>query len=108
MVWKQFPESVLRHHIRTEIRKTNGACRWYQIDVAFPDIKLAVEVDGGVHRIPENQAKDKIRTEYLRSHGWTVLRFWNQEVTRDLKNVKAAISSTISKLKAIQAIPSMA
>lgn len=104
-IWKMFPDSILRHHIRTEIRKTNNARRWYQIDVAFPEIKLGVEIDGGVHRIPANMEKDRIRTKYLEAHGWTVLRFWNHEVIKDSMKVKRAIQSTISKLRVTQVIP---
>ena len=40
--------------------------------------RLVVEVDGGQH--DENHRKDEIRTRFLESEGFTVLRFWNNEV----------------------------
>ena len=49
--------------------------------------KLVIEVDGGYHNEPEMQEADKIRTEYLESHGYSVLRFTNEEVLINTENV---------------------
>jgi len=51
----------------------------FNIDLAIPDRKLAIEVDGGNwhHNHPRKLAQDKTKTEYLESVGWTVLRFSN-------------------------------
>lgn len=47
----------------------------YNIDLAFPDQKLAVEIDGGNwHTSPVHQKKDNKKESYLTSQGWTVLR----------------------------------
>jgi len=52
----------------------------YIADFCCAEHKLAVEVDGDVHRSPEVVAKDSQRDAYLRSMGYTVLRFQNQFV----------------------------
>ena len=40
--------------------------------------KLVVELDGGQHlKLPE---QDLRRTEWLRSQGFEVIRFWNDDV----------------------------
>lgn len=40
--------------------------------------KLVVELDGSQHGL--DQAKDMLRTEWLIRNGYSVLRFWNDEV----------------------------
>jgi type I restriction enzyme R subunit len=52
----------------------------YIADFCCPEQKLDVELDGDVHRSPEVVAKDSQRDAYLRSMGYTVLRFQNQFV----------------------------
>lgn len=104
-VQRLFPASRLRHRIYTGRKTLRGANHWYELDICFPEIKLDVEIDGGIHLI--HQTKDQIRTMTLKELGWTVLRFSNHQVIQDLKEVEAVISSTISLLMATQAIPSV-
>ena len=104
-MWKMFPHAVWNLHLRNGTKRKNGSRNWYKLDVAFQDIQLDVEVDGGVHRIPEAARKDARRTRVLESLGWTVLRFWNHEVQKEPERVRAVIESTISRLTAIRAIP---
>lgn len=46
----------------------------YRIDFAWPDVRVALEVDGWHHRSPEGAAKDALKDSFLRSRGWLVLR----------------------------------
>lgn len=62
-------------------------------DFCCPDKHLVVEVDGGVHLEPENAARDAIRDEWLRSLGYTVLRFTNQQVDTELASVLEQIAA---------------
>ena len=48
---------------------------------------LIVEVDGLIHQLPENKVSDKERTEWLKSQGYKVVRFTNDEVLFNLDNV---------------------
>ena len=48
-----------------------------------------VELDGGQHR--EKQSYDARRDGWLRAEGFTVLRFWDDEVLKQVENVKQAI-----------------
>jgi len=50
----------------------------YKIDLANPDRKLAIEVDGFSHG--SRRHIDVKKDEKLRSLGWTVLRFLNQDI----------------------------
>ena len=108
-LWRMFRETGRWNYlIRTGTKQKDGRGHWCKADLAFADIKLDVEIDGGVHRIPAAAAKDIRRTVLLESLGWTVLRFSTEEVMTDLERVKAVIESTISRLRATQAIPQTA
>ncbi|TIL29665.1 MAG: endonuclease domain-containing protein [Mesorhizobium sp.] len=57
------------------------------VDFACPDKKLIVELDGSQHAQAEASASDAYRSERLEAIGWTILRFWNDDVIRDIDNV---------------------
>ncbi|MEI8701960.1 endonuclease domain-containing protein [Mesorhizobium sp. ISC15] len=59
----------------------------YIVDFACPDRKLIVELDGSQHAQAEASASDAARTAKLEALSWTILRFWNDDVIRDLDNV---------------------
>lgn len=46
----------------------------YRLDFTWPDVQIAVEVDGWHHRSPEGAAHDAMRDAVLRDHGWIILR----------------------------------
>lgn len=56
----------------------------YIVDFACPSHKLIVEVDGSQHASSTN---DMMRDRQLENLGWTVLRFWNDDVLRGIENV---------------------
>ncbi len=66
----------------------------YIVDFACPSHRLIVEVDGSQHGDDVMAISDAARTEDLRSLGWTVLRFWNDDVLRDIDGVCAHIVCT--------------
>jgi len=59
----------------------------YIVDFACPSHKLIVEIDGSQHALNENARADEIRSKKFESLGWTVLRFWNDDILRDVDNV---------------------
>ncbi len=53
------------------------------VDIAFPDVKLAIEIDGyAFHRDEERFQRDRTRQNRLVSAGWTVLRFTYEDLVR--------------------------
>ncbi len=52
----------------------------YILDFYSPKLKLAIELDGGQHAEQDSMEYDEVRSEYLRSQGVDVMRFWNNEV----------------------------
>ena len=59
----------------------------YIADFACPELHLIVEVDGTQHAEDLRARKDELRTRKLGETGWTVIRFWNAEVMRELDAV---------------------
>jgi very-short-patch-repair endonuclease len=56
--------------------------------------RVVVEVDGGQHR--QQQVYDARRDGWLRAEGFTVLRFWDDEVLKQVENVKQVIWEALS------------
>jgi very-short-patch-repair endonuclease len=59
----------------------------YIVDFACPSKRLIVEVDGSQHAGGQQLAVDEERRRRLEQDGWTVLRFWNDDILRDIDNV---------------------
>ena len=65
----------------------------FVVDFCAPRRKLVIEVDGGQHAVQGEY--DRKRSEYLRSRGYSVLRFWNHEVLSNLDGVVAVILAAL-------------
>ncbi len=57
----------------------------YIADFACVEARVIVELDGGQHL--EQQAYDDKRTQTFAKHGFEVLRFWNDEVLKNMEGV---------------------
>lgn len=68
-----------------------------RIDAAYPELKLAVEVDGFEHHSsPDAFQRDRTRQNRLVALGWTVLRFtWN-----DVVKHPAEVAKTVEQARA--------
>jgi len=88
-------EQKLWQHLR--MRQVRGLafrrqhpCGPFILDFACLQLKLAIELDGGQHN--ENIQKDAERSSYLQKNGWSVLRFWNNEVLQEMDAVLTEIA----------------
>jgi len=61
--------------------------------------KLIVEVDGGVHRLPEVQVRDAEREAWFKAERFRVLRFSAKEVVNDLPSVLARIEAALTRTR---------
>ena len=68
----------------------------YIVDFACAKHKLIIEVDGSGHGEEASLQHDIKRTIFLETNGWTVIRFWNDEI---LQNIDAVCSNIISSLQ---------
>jgi very-short-patch-repair endonuclease len=59
----------------------------YIVDFACSTHRLIVEVDGSQHGNDPDLRYDEQRTRRLEQDGWTVLRFWNDEVLKNIDDV---------------------
>ena len=57
--------------------------------------KLIIELDGSQHL--EQQEYDQERTKYLKSLGYRVIRFWNNDVMNDIESVLTVIWDAIQE-----------
>lgn len=57
----------------------------YVVDFFCPEMKLVVELDGGQHQ--ERISYDQERDAWHQVEGYTVLRYWNNEVIGNLAGV---------------------
>ena len=56
---------------------------------------LIIEVDGGIHDLPEQALLDHERQIYLESLGFRVMRFRNEAIMADLQEVLNHISEAV-------------
>ena len=52
----------------------------YIADFAWLSARVIIEVDGDSHEMPQGKAHDQRRDEFLRSQGFMVMRFDNEQV----------------------------
>ncbi len=65
----------------------------YIVDYVCKKCSLIIEIDGGHHK--EQSASDINRTEWLGSHGFSVIRFLNNHVLEDIDSVLESIRMTL-------------
>jgi len=68
----------------------------YILDFYCPRMKLAVELDGGQHNQSEYKEYDLVRSEYLKSQGIDVIRFWSNVVLLNTDGVLAALGLKVT------------
>ena len=63
------------------------------VDFCCVKKKIIVELDGSQHL--DLQEYDEDRTAYLKSRGYRVIRFWNNDVMNDINGVVLAITCAL-------------
>jgi hypothetical protein len=85
------PEPTLHHRVLDDDGRLVA-----EVDLAHPHLKIAIELDGGVHRERDVFERDRPRQNNLLLRGWIVLRFtWKTLVERPeeiVRAVRAAIN----------------
>jgi len=67
----------------------------YIVDFCAHRKKLIIELDGSQHL--EQEEYDTERTEFLKTKGYKVLRFWNNDVMNDIDSVLTVIWNTLKE-----------
>jgi len=68
----------------------------YIVDFCCFEKKLVIELDGGQHNEQINIIKDQIRTNYLTSTGYKVVRFWNSDISDNFDGVMETIDRLLN------------
>ena len=69
----------------------------YIVDFACPVHRLIVELDGSQHALDASIRYDAGRTARLEADGWTVLRFWNDDILHDTDGVCRHILAVVAE-----------
>ena len=89
-----FPTPILHHKVFDHGRFVA------EVDLAFPHLKIAIELDGAHHLESEVRERDLPRQNDLVLLGWTVLRFsWSRFAARPeqvLREVRAALGRSVT------------
>jgi very-short-patch-repair endonuclease len=87
-------EKILWKHLRAKqidgfkFRRQEQIGRFIADFVCY-ETKIIIEADGGQHATEKQ--KDDERTAWLNSQGFTVLRFWNNEILTNIEGVLEVI-----------------
>lgn len=99
------PQKLLAAHLAwpTEYaislgKRRKGYPTCYKVDLGNPDLKIAIEIDGKLHRWKKSISKDMKKTKALNQLGWKVLRFTNEEIMKDISKVLLEIKREIKIL----------
>ncbi|MBA3724001.1 MAG: DNA mismatch repair endonuclease MutL [Candidatus Levybacteria bacterium] len=94
-------EGLLWQHLRA--RQINGikfrrqqTIGKYIVDFVSLEYKLIIELDGGQHNTDSVAYKDSLRTQWLETEGFKVLRFWDNDVSTNLSGVLETIQSSLT------------
>ena len=68
----------------------------YIVDFACFASRLVIEADGPYHNTVRMRVRDRKRDDWLRSRGFTVLRFTNEQILTRTREVLAAIGPRAS------------
>ena len=64
----------------------------YIVDFYCPKLKLIIEIDGEQYYLPENQEYEQKRTEFLEKSGYKILRFYNSDINKEIRNVEYSLT----------------
>ena len=68
----------------------------YVLDFYCPEIRLGIELDGGVHKESYTKEYDEMRTRFLAENRIRVLRFENEVVYNNVEGIIEAIRGASS------------
>ena len=97
---KATPQEVIlwsrlrRNNLGVKFRRQH-AVGPYIVDFYCPSKNLAIEIDGSQHAI-EREVYDRLRDNFLKAKGLTVLRFWDNEINVELESVLEKIWEYVS------------
>ena len=77
----------------------------YVVDFFCPAKRLIIELDGGHHNAAATAQHDSERQAWLEKEGYRVIRFWNSDITGDLRAVMEKIYVEVYGSRDAEAMP---
>ena len=91
MLWRHLQRFEARgSHFRRQAPIGN-----FVVDFACLAARLVIEVDGSQHAEGDGPARDQKRTQWLEGEGYRVIRFWNNDISRNIKGVLDVIQEAL-------------
>ena len=91
-------ERLCKNQLSVRIRRQHPVWK-YIADYYCHELKLVIEIDGGIHLSKENKEYDIGRETTLNEFGIEIIRFTNDQVINEIEHVIEAISEKIKELK---------
>ncbi len=70
----------------------------YVVDFYTPKLKLAIEIDGGIHEAADQKEYDKERQDHIENYGVTFVRITNEELLGNPNKAFNKIEDEIKRL----------
>jgi very-short-patch-repair endonuclease len=77
----------------------------YIVDFVCLEERLIIELDGGQHALADEVLKDRQRDAWLEKEGYTVVRFWDNEVLMNTGGVLDALRERLHRPPSPQSPP---
>ncbi len=90
ILWSRLRDKQLGHKFRRQHSIGN-----YIADFYCPQCKLVIELDGHQHKEETRKEYDIERTRYFNALNIAVVRFWNNEVNKNLEGVVLKIQECL-------------
>ena len=89
---------ALRNHRFSALKfRRQHPVKWFIADFYSHEIKLIIEVDGGIHNSTSQTEHDASRTSEIETLGINVIRFSNEDILNNLEFVLHQILLTIQQ-----------
>ncbi len=77
----------------------------YIADFACMAARLLIEIDGSQHAEDRKKAHDEARSRWLEKEGYRVLRFWNNDITKNIDGVMEAVYAALHSSLSAEPVP---
>ena len=93
-------EKLCNKQLGVKIRRQHPIWKFIA-DYYCHEIKLVIEIDGGIHLLEENKEYDISREVTLNEFGIENIRFSNDQVVKEIESVIEKIKEKIAELKEV-------
>jgi len=77
----------------------------YVADFACLAARLVIELDGSQHNTEGRRVKDQVRTRWLESEGYRVIRFWNNDLVHNIDGVLETVYAALYGSRDAEPLP---